>query len=95
MFLGCSHSSEEDIKDLSDEELLVKHWQVLPDEKKLSLIKDIHNEEKFNMRYTEDSEEFLIMLFDAGFLNTPYYDNNLKKAMKEFHGDREITENSK
>ncbi|WP_456273407.1 hypothetical protein [Bacillus sp. AK031] len=91
---GCGNSLEKEAKELRDDELLVKHWQVLSDEKKLSLIKDMHTEEHFNVDYTGVENDF-IMLYDGGFRNTPYYDHNLKKAMKEYHENREITEKSK
>ncbi|WP_113928029.1 hypothetical protein [Bacillus sp. P14.5] len=94
IILGCSISNEETIKDLPDEELLVKHWNNLSDKRKSSLIQVIHREESFHTNYDESMDKW-IMLFDAGMRNTYYQDNDLKKAMLEFNRDREITEDSK
>ncbi|WP_409253321.1 hypothetical protein V1502_05235 [Bacillus sp. SCS-153A] len=92
---GCSESSEEKVNELQDEELLVKHWQELPDERKYTLIQEVQSEGRYRVKESDEVQEHLIMLFDAGMRNTPYHDNNLMKAMKEFNEDREITENSK
>ncbi|WP_421385248.1 hypothetical protein ACOJQI_10945 [Bacillus salacetis] len=93
MAVGCTNSNELKVEELSDDELLVKHWQDLSDERKFSLIEDIHREERFFTDY-EGQKDTWIMLFDAGLRNTSYQENNLKKAMKEFNRDREITESS-
>lgn len=95
ILLGCSDSSAEKVKELEDEELLVKHWQELPNERKYTLILEVQSEGRYRVKESDEVQEQLIMLFDAGMRNTPYHDNNLMKAMKEFNKDREITENSK
>jgi hypothetical protein len=95
LLVGCSSSSAEDVKDLKDEELFVKHWHVLPVDRKISLIQETQSEGRYYIKYSEEEKDTLILLFDAGLRNTPFQENNLKKAMKEFDRDREITENSK
>ncbi|TYS13503.1 hypothetical protein FZC78_21300 [Rossellomorea vietnamensis] len=95
ILFACSYSSAEKVRELQDEELLVKHWQELPDERKYTLIQEVQSEGAYRVKESREVQEHLIMLFDAGMRNTPYHDNNLMKAIEEFNEDREITENSK
>jgi hypothetical protein len=94
LLLGCV--GEEPVEDISNNELIVKHWSKLGQERKSDIVKEIFQEERINMSNEnyQDNKSSIISLFDKALEKTPYQENNLKKAMKEFYKDRKITEDA-
>ncbi|TMU87130.1 hypothetical protein FGG79_03040 [Bacillus sp. BHET2] len=92
LLLGCA--DEETVEEISNNELIVKHWSKLGQDRKTNIVKEIFEEERINMSNEnyQDNKSSIISLFDKALEKTPYQENNLKKSMKEFYKDRKITE---
>jgi hypothetical protein len=91
LLLGCS---EKEKTNIPDDQLLVKDWSQLEDERQDRLIKGVYEEERIyqSKENYEESKSSINALFDKAFEISPYQDKNLLQAIKEFLHNRTITE---
>jgi hypothetical protein len=92
LLFGCIGG--EHVEEIPNNDLSVKHWSKLDQERKSDIVIEIFEEERIYMSTEnyQDNKSSIISLFDKALEKTPYQENNLKKSMKEFYNDRKITE---
>jgi hypothetical protein len=89
---GCTN--EDSIKDIAEDDLLVKHWYDLDEEQKITIFENAMDEGNIYMN-TEGNEEYInfqIGSLGQAFLNQSFKDLNLKKAIISFMKEGKIIE---
>ncbi|BCB03974.1 hypothetical protein [Bacillus sp. KH172YL63] len=92
LLIGCANDNQ--YTDIKNDELLVKHWEYLDEERKIALIKEVLEEDRIHIsdQNFKESKQSILALFDKGLELTHDRENNLKHSMIAFYQNRDIPE---